>query len=521
MRLSTMYSVKETIPMHPAQPEPTAPAPSPCDPFELPIAALSHEMDRGRLTAVRLVEWHLARIEAFDRAGPSINAVSYLHPAALDEAARLDRERALRGPRGPLHGMPMVIKDNIDCAGLPTTAGCRALHDAVPAADAPAVARLRAAGAIVLGKTNMSELAASNGRFGYSSAHGLTLNPYRLARNASGSSSGTGAAVAAGLAVFGLGTDSFGSVRGPACVHALVGMRPTHGLLDVAGVLPLAPSFDTVGPLGRTVDDVALVLAALAPDAGFGARGTGLAGRRLGIVTDFCGGNDDIDELFARACADVVGAGAQTVAVALPIDARRLYEDLLAEIVRSEWVAAMDRHLARMAPPCPRDTAGLLRRIEAERQAGAGYPPNPLTVAALRHALDTRHAPSRACVAAARALGTQLAASMEASRCDALVYPTLACPASPRFDLPDPSYRCRADNPLAAMHIASAAGFPELSVPMGWTDDGVPAGLSLLGRSGHDAVLLDMARAFEAATAHRRPPPSTPRLGAHAGWEAA
>ncbi|WP_244258746.1 amidase [Cupriavidus gilardii] len=494
---------RSTMPAGPAAIGKTGPA---CGLFQLPIVELACRMDAGTLTAEELVAGHLARIDAFDRAGPAINAISQLHPDALRDAVRLDRERRLRGARGPLHGIPMVVKDNIDTAGLPTTAGCAALHEALPAADAPVVARLRAAGAIVLGKANMSELAASNGRFGYSSASGLTLNPYRLSRNASGSSSGTGAAVAAGLAVFGLGTDSFGSVRGPACVHALVGVRPTHGLVDTAGVLPLAQSFDTVGPLARTVDDAALVLAALAPEAGIGGTHERLAGRRLGIVMDFNGGNDEIDALFSRACADLVDAGALTVPVALPAAARHLYERVLGDIARSEWAVQLDRYLARMPSPCPQDTAALLARIDAQWGDGSRRRPNPLTIAALRHALQTRDEPPRVGLSAARAFGTALAGLMESNSCAALVFPTLACPASPRFDLDDPSYRCRASHPLAAMHMASAAGFPEISVPMGWTEAGVPAGLSLLGRAGDDRLLLGIARDFEAATRHRRAP---------------
>lgn len=518
-----MYSVREsntmidrtTTPAAPASPGELAPA---CDVFELPIAELARRMDAGMLTAEALVSGHLARIEAFDRSGPSINAVSQLHPNALHDAVRLDRERRLRGARGPLHGIPMVVKDNIDTVGLPTTAGCAALRDALPAADAPVVARLRAAGAIVLGKANMSEFAASNGRFGYSSASGLTLNPYRLSRNASGSSSGTGAAVAAGFAVFGLGTDSFGSVRGPACVHALVGIRPTHGLLDAAGVLPLAQSFDTVGPLARTVDDAALVLATLAPEAGIDSTKERLAGRRLGIVMDFHGGNDEIDALFSRACVDLADAGAQTVPVALPADARHLYERVLGDIARSEWAVQLDRYLAALPSPCPRDCAALLARIDAQladgladgwrdgSSDGAGRAPNPLTIAALRHAVETRDEPARPGLSAARAFGAALAGLMQSNRCAALVFPTLACPASPRFDLGDPSYRCRVANPLAPMHMASAAGFPEISVPMGWTEAGVPAGLSVLGRPGDERLLLGIARDYEAATWHRRAP---------------
>ncbi|NSX05486.1 amidase [Cupriavidus gilardii] len=524
--MSFMYSVRESNTMIDRTNRLAGPggngeveaAEAACDLFELPIAELARRMDDGMLTAEELVAGHLARIEAFDRMGPSINAVSQLHPDALHDAVRLDRERRRHGARGPLHGMPMVVKDNIDTVGLPTTAGCAALRDALPSADAPVVARLRAAGAIVLGKANMSELAASNGRFGYSSANGLTLNPYRLSRNASGSSSGTGAAVAAGFAVFGLGTDSFGSVRGPACVHALVGIRPTHGLLDAAGVLPLAQSFDTVGPLARTVDDAALVLAALAPQARIDGTKERLAGRRLGIVTDFNGANDEIDALFSRACVDLVDAGAQTVPVALPADARHLYERVLGDIARSEWAVQLDRYLATKPPSCPRDSAALLARIDAQLADGlgdgfgdgladgAGRSPNPLTIAALRHAVETRDEPARPGLSTARAFGAALAGLMQSKGCAALVFPTLACPASPRFDQDDPSYRCRAAQPLAPMHMASAAGFPEISVPMGWTEAGVPAGLSLLGRRGDERLLLGIARDYEAATRHRRAP---------------
>ncbi|UXZ38367.1 amidase [Cupriavidus gilardii] len=533
--MSFMYSVKETNTMSDrsaderaatAVPAATSEMAPVSDVFELPIAELARRMDAGTLSAEQLVAGHLARIEAFDRAGPSINAISHLHPDALREAAGLDRERRRYGARSALHGIPMVVKDNIDTAGLPTTAGCAALHDALPASDAPLVARLRAAGAIVLGKANMSELAASNGRFGYSSANGLTLNPYRLSRNASGSSSGTGAAVAAGFAVFGLGTDSFGSVRGPACVHALVGFRPTHGLLESDGVLPLAQSFDAVGPLARSVDDAALVLAALVPQAGFDRTEERLAGRRLGIVMDFNGANDEIDALFSQACADLVAAGTSIVPVALPVEARDLYARVLGDIARSEWAGQLDRYLAALPSSCPRDTAALLARMEAlegdaqggdaqggdASMAGARIAdasrrsPNPLTIAALRHALATRNEPPRRGLSAARAFGAALAGLMQSSGCAALVFPTLACPASPRFDRDDPTYRCRVSNPLAAMHMASAAGFPEISVPMGWTEAGVPAGLSLLGRAGDDRLLLGIARDYEAATRHRRPP---------------
>ncbi|WP_354687099.1 amidase family protein [Cupriavidus necator] len=480
------------------------------DPCEASLRDLGTAMRAGRISAAGLVACYLERIAAFDRVGPRINAISHLNPAAMREALALDEELRMQGPRGPLHGMPMVVKDNIDTVGLPTTAGCAALGRACPAADAASVARLRAAGAIVLAKANMSELAASNGRFGYSSASGLTLNPYRLSRNASGSSSGSGAAVAANLAAFGLGTDSFGSVRGPACVHALAGMRPTHGLLDAGGVLPLAPSFDTVGPLARSAADAAVVLASLAPEAGFTVEPGSLAGRRLGIVGNFGGGNGEIDALFAAATQAMRAAGAMTIPVHLPAGAQTLYADLLGDITRSEWVRGLDAYLARLPAGAPASASCLLDSILATPALSAGM--NPLTLVALQDAVQTRGTPPQAGMAEVRRLGAMLDDIFHAEDLAALVFPTMACPASPRFDMADATYHCRAAQPLAAMHIASATGFPEISVPMGFTQAGVPAGVSWLGRAGSDALLLSLASAFEQATRHRRPPASTPTL---------
>jgi amidase len=467
-------------------------------------------MRAGSISAAGLVACYLERIAAFDKAGPRINAISHLNPAAMREAQALDEELRTHGPRSPLHGLPMVVKDNIDTAGMPTTAGSAALRGAYPTTDAACVARLRAAGAIVLAKANMSELGASNGRFGYSSASGLTLNPHCLSRNASGLSSGTGAAVAANFAAFGLGTDSFGSVRGPACVHALAGMRPTHGLLDPGGVLPLAASFDTVGPLARSAADAAAVLAVLAPDAGFTDKPGSLAGRRLGIVVDFDGGNEEIDMLFAAATQAMRVAGAMTIPIHLPAGAQTLYADLLGDITRSEWARGLDAYLASLPSGAPASASGLLDSILATPALSTSM--NPLTLASLQEAVETRDTPPQVDIAAVRRFGAMLEDIFDAEDLAALVYPTMACPASPRFDMADATYHRRVVQPLAAMHIASATGFPEVSVPMEFTHAGVPAGLSWLGRAGSDALLLSLASAFEQSARHRRPPACTPAL---------
>lgn len=481
------------------------------DPFERSIAELASAMCAGQTSAHALVTTYLERINAFDKNGPAINAISQLNPMAQEEATAMDNEMRVHGPRGPLHGIPMVVKDNIDTEGMPTTAGCLALKNAFPNADAPCVARLRAAGAIVLAKANMSELAASNGWFGYSSAGGLTLNPYRLSRNASGSSSGAGAAVAASLAAFGLGTDSFGSVRGPACVHALVGFRPTHGLLDNTGVLPLAPSFDTVGPLARSASDVAIVMDVLAPGQGFGLQFATLAGRTLALVSDFAGGNPEIDALFGEVATSLKYAGAKLCHVRLPTAFLNLYAELLGEVTRAQWVVALDQYLMQSEAGGPQNSAELLERIEEDIDSG-GRQTNPRTVDALRRAIETRGMASEVEEAALRRLRALADDIFNTYGVEALIYPTQACPASPRFDQADSSYQCLALQPLAAMHIASATGLPEISVPMGFTRSGVPAGVSWLGRAGADASLLAMTAAFEQFTQHRQPPKSTPAL---------
>ena len=226
--------------------------------MERTIPELQDAMAAGRVTSRELVEQYLARIEAYDQRGPSLNAMISLNAAALEEADALDEERASRNVRGPLHGVPVVVKDNYDMVGLPTTAGSVALADWYPPDDAYQVARLKEAGAVIIGKTNMHELAY--GIETISSLGGQTRNPYDPTRNPGGSSGGTGAAVAANFAVAGMGSDTCGSIRIPSFHHALVGLRGTRGLSSRDGIIPLALTQDIGGPLTRTVTDLALVL---------------------------------------------------------------------------------------------------------------------------------------------------------------------------------------------------------------------------------------------------------------------
>src|SRR3954447_11134121 len=221
------------------------------------IADINRAFDRGTLTAERLVQLCLARIQAYDRQGPSLRAVLTLNPKALDTARALDAERKAKGPRSPLHGIPIVLKDNYNTADLATTGGSVLLEGSHPSDDAFVVKKLRAAGAIVLAKLNMSEFASGPAR---SSLGGQSLNPHDLPRTPSGSSGGTGVAIAAAYAPLGMGTDTGGSIRGPSTSNGIVGLKPTHGLLSRGGIIPLSLSFDTGGPMARSVTDVAIVL---------------------------------------------------------------------------------------------------------------------------------------------------------------------------------------------------------------------------------------------------------------------
>ncbi len=303
---------------------------------EITVEDIGKGFQSGRFSAKTLAEACLARIEAIDRQGPAINAVIEINPDALRIAAELDRERQAKGPRSPLHGVPVLVKDNIDAAGLHTTAGSLALMDAPAPKDAFLVTRLRAAGAVLLGKTNLSEWANFRGQHstsGWSGRGGQTKNPYALDRNPSGSSSGSGAGTAASLCAVAVGTETDGSIVSPASINGLVGIKPTVGLVSRSGIIPISASQDTAGPMARTVRDAVLLLNALAsPDPGTPKTPVdysqfldpgGLKGARLGVVRKSFGFNADVDKLMDQSIAAMKSHGAVIIdPVEIPPDAK-------------------------------------------------------------------------------------------------------------------------------------------------------------------------------------------------------
>ncbi len=494
---------------------------------EATIAEINAAFEADALTAEQLVQLYLDRIEAYE---PELNALITINPDALEQARALDAERAESGPRSVLHGIPIILKDNYDTDDLPTTAGSQLLAEAIPPDDATIVARLEEAGAIVLAKANMSEFALSYGRLGYSSLGGLTRNPYRLSRDASGSSSGTAAAIAANLAVFGTGTDTAGSIRGPANVTALVGIKPTLGLTSRDGIVPLTLSFDVAGPMARTVTDAAIALNVMAgvdpadpstlvsegeipedytefldPEA--------LDGARIGVVRDFAGGNPEVDAAFAAAIATLEELGATVVEIELPEDLRSPW-GIMSPAVTAEFRGQIEAYLGTLPEPFPKTLAELIAGSEA--LAESETPVNPGRIEGFVGAqaspgiADTGYLTNLARdLPAVRQLLLGLMADEEL---DAMLYPTMACPASAVFDTEDDSYVCESDDPYKVGYLANITGFPDITVPMGFTEAGLPVGLSFFGPDFSEPALLGFAYAFEQATEVRRPPASAPPL---------
>lgn len=484
------------------------------------LPELRDMLDRGRITSEQLVRFYLARIGALDDQGPTINAMLDLAPGAIARARELDRHRN-DGDHGPLYGIPFVVKDNTDVKGLPTSGGSMVLSHAYPQDSAHVVQRLEKAGAILLGKTNMTEFAASYGDAGYSSRGGITRNPWRLDRSVLGSSSGSAAAVAAGFVPFALGTDTEGSVRGPAHAAGLVAMRPTLGRVTRDGIIPLAMSFDTPAPMTRTVQGNAWVLAAMAgrdeaddatwfndtaPLEGLEslsvpASRAPLEGLRVGIIEHREAGNAEIETHFARALKRFEALGVTPVTVTLASQYLDLWPGVVGPVHQAEFQPQLERYLRQFDEHQPHTLKEIMERCEALNQHAGEHPPvTPGRIRGMQYRLDKRleGSPKYLDVISRRIpeLREHLSQFMADNHLDALIFPTEACPAPPLKAGEHNDYECTASEPFALGYIASATGFPELTLPMGMTRAGVPVNVSLLGGERQETALYRLGLAF-------------------------
>ena len=491
---------------------------------EISVADFQAGMRSGRWSARELAEKYLERIEKVDKRGPSINSVIEVNPEALAIAESLDRERKSRGARGPLHGIPVLIKDNIDTADrMLTTAGSLALVNSRPGRDAFVVRRLREAGAVIIGKTNLSEWAnfrSTHSTSGWSARGGLTRNPYALERNACGSSTGSAVAVAANLCAVAVGTETDGSIVCPSSANSLVGIKPTLGLVSRSGIIPIAHSQDTAGPIARTLADAAALLGALAGidplDAITGesrARShadytrflnpDGLRGARIGVARKSFGFNDRVDKLMTEALDVLKRLGAILIDPA-DIPTAGKFDDSEFEVLLYEFKADLNKYLAARGPEQrERTLKDLISFNEKNRDREMPFfgqeifiraeAKGPLTDRAYLTALRKNHRLTRA---------GGIDFVMRKFRLDAMVAPT-GGPAWPT-DLVNGDHFTGGFSSAAAV-----AGYPHVTVPAGFVF-GLPVGLSFFGRAYSEPTLIKYAYAFEQATKHRRPPKFLP-----------
>ena len=494
---------------------------------EASIADINAAFDAGALSSEKLVALYLARIEAYDDAGPQLGAVITVNPNAMQRARALDAERRSQGPRSPLHGIPVVLKDNFDTADMPTTAGSFLLEGSMPPDDAFLVRKLREAGAIVLAKLNMSELASGGAM---SSFGGPICNPHDPTRSPSGSSGGTGAAIAAAYAPIGLGTDTGGSVRGPSSANGIVGLKPTHGLVSRDGIVPLALSFDTAGPMARHVYDVAVALGVMtgvdpADTATSKSEGkletdytqfldaSALDGARLAIARDFMGQDGDVDWIIEASLDTLREAGATIVDVELPEWLLEVRGEFYSTIRHREFRAQIAEYLATLGPSYPKTLAELLERSKKLTAPGGSGRPNPSRWSLLKREEESGSLEDFEYIAMQEhglpLVRAYVEGILRKENLDAILYPT-----SPRrTSRTDIDRRPGGGGGVgSATRFANLTGFPDLIVPAGFTGNGLPVTLSFLGAAFTEPRLLALGYAFEQATKARRLPVHTPPL---------
>ena len=499
---------------------------------EAPIERIETELKAGRLTCHALVEQYIRRIDAYDKKGPGLNAIVQLNPDALVEADALDRQFKASGPAGPLHCVPMIVKDNFETIGLQSAAGSLAMKGFVSTKDAFLVKRVRDAGAIVLAKSNMAEWAFSPYETVNSILPGSTRNPYALDRVTAGSSGGTAAAIAASFGAVGLGSDTGNSIRGPSSHQALVGLRSTMGLTSRAGVVPLSLLADIAGPMARTVEDAVAVFQVIVgedpddpvtlareyvqpglrpggrpasiPDYRAALVRNGLKGARLGVLRQAYERDTtdpEIVKVFTTALDELTRAGAVIVDPAAVN---------LSSVRRVQGAAAcggfkydINRYLAGLGDRVP------VHSLEDVVKSRRYHPSVQLRLERAQESTEMNGPESAACKAEAdyrEQFRAAVLKTMTDQKLDAFVYPTWSNPPRLIGDLNTP----HGDN---SQVFSPTTGFPAINVPMGYTRSGaLPAGMTFFGRAWDESTLIRLAYAYEQATHHRRPPAATPPI---------
>jgi amidase len=481
---------------------------------ELSLADLGAQLAKRTTTSEAATRAYLARIAAIDRKGPTLRSVIAINPQAIAQARSLDAERKAGRVRGPLHGVPILVKDNIETAELPTTAGSLALKDNLTRRDAPVIARLRAAGAVILGKTNLSEWAnirSTRSMSGWSAVGGQVRNPYALDRTPCGSSSGTGSAIATSLAAGGLGTETNGSVVCPASINGLVGLKPTVGAVSRTHIVPISHSQDTAGPMTRSVRDAAILFGAMIGsdpadaatteadahklDYAAGLSAGALRGKRIAVLRQDV--SPDLDALYTAALAKLRKAGAELVDVKVP---RADLGDAPLTILLAELKADLNSYLADAAPAVrARTLAQIIAFNEVQRAAEMPYFAQDLFVRAEATKGLNDAAYLAALAKAQKASRDAIAAILAEAKADIYVAPTTG----PGW-LIDPVHGDSYEGPSASS-LPAIAGYPHLTVPMGLIDS-LPAGLSFIGRPWTEQQLLAAGYAFEQAARARVAP---------------
>ena len=490
-----------------------APSQAPFEVWEATIPELGEAMASGRVTSAELVDAYLARIQAYDQRDPRLNAIIRINPLARVRAEVLDRERVESGARGPLHGIPIILKDNYDTGDMPTTGGSIALAGSIPPDDAFQVRKLREAGAVILAKANLHELA--RGITTISSLGGQTRNPYDPSRNPGGSSGGTGAAIAASFAAAGMGSDTCGSIRIPSSHHSLVGLRPTKGLSSIDGIIPLSHTQDTGGPLARTVVDLAIVLdATVGPDPADEATQllegwtlerfadsldtSALLGARIGILTNLFGDaaeDQEVARIVRSAIEEMEGLGATALEITIPD-----FDELIQRVgvINLEFGTDLIDYLTATPATTVKSVADIVEtglHHRALENSLRNNSPVDIDIEDYEARLERR-----------ATVRNTVVGILDDHLLDALAYPTLRRKPA-RIGEPQRGSNCQ---------LSAVSGMPALTLPAGFTNDGLPVGVELLGRRLDDARLVSIGYAFEQGTHHRRPPVRTPPLSADA-----